>query len=77
MTQHHGQDLGHHRGDREENRIPVWVKALDPLSQFGLVHTLRQRPEINLIGDADLPALLPAPCTHCGRRRSGAAAGPC
>ena len=61
MTQHHGQDLGHHRGDREENRIPVWVKALDPLSQFGLVHTLRQRPEINLIGDADLPALLPAP----------------
>ncbi|MEV0788197.1 response regulator transcription factor [Kribbella sp. NPDC050459] len=58
MTQHHGQHLGHHRG---ENRIPVWVKALDPLSQFGLVHTLRQRPEINLIGDADLPALLPAP----------------
>lgn len=58
MTQHHGQHPGHLRG---ENRIPVWVKALDPLSQFGLVHTLRQRPEINLIGDADLPALLPAP----------------
>ncbi len=38
-------------------RIPVWVKALDPLSQFGLVHALRQRPEIALISDADLAAL--------------------
>lgn len=38
-------------------RIPVWVKALDPVSQFGLVHALRQRPEIALISDADLAAL--------------------
>ncbi|MET7280239.1 response regulator transcription factor [Kribbella sp. NPDC005582] len=38
-------------------RIPVWVKALDPLSQFGLQHALRQRPEVALIGDADLAAL--------------------
>ncbi|MFI5706778.1 LuxR C-terminal-related transcriptional regulator [Kribbella sp. NPDC051620] len=37
-----------------QQRIPVWVKALDPLSQFGLVHALRQRPEILLIGDAEL-----------------------
>ncbi|MEV6415988.1 response regulator transcription factor [Kribbella sp. NPDC051718] len=37
-----------------QQRIPVWVKALDPLSQFGLVHALRQRPEIQLIGDAEL-----------------------
>lgn len=35
-------------------RIPVWVKALDPLSQFGLVYALRQQPEIDLLGDADL-----------------------
>ncbi|RZU01658.1 DNA-binding NarL/FixJ family response regulator [Kribbella rubisoli] len=42
-----------------QNRIPVWVKALDPLSQFGLVHTLRQRPEISLINDTDMTALLP------------------
>ncbi|WUJ70732.1 response regulator transcription factor [Kribbella soli] len=42
-----------------QHRIPVWVKALDPLSQFGLVHTLRQRPEISLINDTDLTALLP------------------
>lgn len=38
-------------------RIPVWVKALDPLSQFGLVYALRQRPEIALISDAGLAAL--------------------
>ncbi|MFC0623930.1 response regulator transcription factor [Kribbella deserti] len=31
------------------HRIPVWVKALDPLSQFGLVYALRQRPEITLL----------------------------
>ena len=37
--------------------IPVWVKALDPLSQFGLAHALGQRPEIALIGDAELAAL--------------------
>jgi DNA-binding NarL/FixJ family response regulator len=37
-----------------QQRIPVWVKALDPLSQFGLVHSLRQRPEVLLIGDAEL-----------------------
>jgi len=40
-----------------QQRIPVWVKALDPLSQFGLVHTLRQRPEIALITDADLASM--------------------
>jgi DNA-binding NarL/FixJ family response regulator len=40
----------------QQHSIPVWVKALDPLSQFGLVHTLRQRPEISLIDDADLSA---------------------
>jgi len=33
------------------------VKALDPLSQFGLLHALRQRPEIALITDADLASL--------------------
>lgn len=37
-----------------QQRIPVWVKALDPLSQFGLVHALRQRPEIVLISEAEL-----------------------
>ena len=41
-----------------QHRIPVWVKALDPLSQFGLVHTLRQCPEISLIDDTDLTGLL-------------------
>lgn len=40
-----------------QQRIPVWVKALDPLSQFGLVHALRQRPEIMLISEADLGEL--------------------
>jgi DNA-binding NarL/FixJ family response regulator len=44
----------------QQHSIPVWVKALDPLSQFGLVHTLRQRPEISLIDDADLSAHVPA-----------------
>ncbi|NIK58734.1 helix-turn-helix transcriptional regulator [Kribbella shirazensis] len=39
--------------------VPVWVKALDPLSQFGLDHALGQRPEVALITDADL-ATLPA-----------------
>lgn len=53
-TQQVGEPLG------EQHRIPVWVKALDPLSQFGLVHTLRQCPEISLIGDADLAAQRPA-----------------
>ncbi|WP_433159127.1 LuxR C-terminal-related transcriptional regulator [Kribbella sp. CA-247076] len=38
-------------------RIPVWVKAFDPLSQFGLVHSLRPRPEVALLSDADLAAL--------------------
>jgi DNA-binding NarL/FixJ family response regulator len=38
-----------------QHRIPVWVKALDPLSQFGLVYTLQQRPEVCLIDDTDLP----------------------
>lgn len=37
-----------------QQRVPVWVKALDPLSRFGLMHALRQRPEILLISDADL-----------------------
>src|SRR3954468_7428401 len=37
-----------------QRRIPVWVKALDPLSQFGLVHALRRRPEVALINDAEL-----------------------
>ncbi|WP_328992997.1 response regulator transcription factor [Kribbella sp. NBC_01245] len=45
------------------HRIPVWVKALDPLSQFGLVHALRQRPEIALLTDADLAQLTP-PTAH-------------
>ena len=40
-----------------QQRIPVWVKALDPLSQFGLVHALRPQREIALIGDADLAVL--------------------
>jgi DNA-binding NarL/FixJ family response regulator len=42
-----------------QHRIPVWVKALDPLSQFGLMYALRQRPEINLINDTDLTAPMP------------------
>ena len=52
--------------------IPVWVKALDPLSQFGLVHALKQRREIALISDADLAALQQSPpadqrlCMQCG-----------
>jgi DNA-binding NarL/FixJ family response regulator len=37
--------------------IPVWVKALDPLSQFGLVHALGQRPEILLTDDPDSAAV--------------------
>jgi DNA-binding NarL/FixJ family response regulator len=40
-----------------QQRISVWVKALDPLSQFGLVYALRQRPEIQLISDAELAEL--------------------
>lgn len=46
-------------GKREmtTQRIPVWVKALDPLSQVGLVHALRQRPEITLLSDGDLSDL--------------------
>jgi DNA-binding NarL/FixJ family response regulator len=40
-----------------QQRIPVWVKALDPLSQFGLVYALRHRPEVVLITDADLASL--------------------
>ncbi len=35
----------------------MWVKALDPLSQFGLLHALRQRPEVALINDAELATL--------------------
>jgi DNA-binding NarL/FixJ family response regulator len=41
----------------KQRRIPVWVKAADPLSQFGLVHALRPRPEIALVSDADLPGI--------------------
>ncbi|GAA2822355.1 helix-turn-helix transcriptional regulator [Kribbella solani] len=41
-----------------EQRIPVWVKALDPLSQFGLVHTLRVRPEVCLLSDDELDVLV-------------------
>ncbi|WP_350275263.1 response regulator transcription factor [Kribbella sp. HUAS MG21] len=37
--------------------VPVWVKALDPLSQFGLDHALRRRPEVALVTDAELAAL--------------------
>ena len=37
--------------------IPVWVKALDPLSQFGLMHALAQRPEIQLIDDPEAAAV--------------------
>ena len=40
-----------------QQRVPVWIKALDPLSQFGLVHALRPRPEIGLLTDADLAAI--------------------
>ncbi|MGW7686138.1 helix-turn-helix domain-containing protein [Kribbella sp. NPDC054772] len=31
--------------------IPVWVKALDPLSQFGLMYALGERPEVSLVSD--------------------------
>ncbi|WP_329000621.1 response regulator transcription factor [Kribbella sp. NBC_00709] len=54
---------GHHR-------IPVWVKALDPLSQFGLVHALRQRPEISLINDTDLAAVMPGLSGLSGDQRT-------
>ncbi|GAA1122685.1 response regulator transcription factor [Kribbella jejuensis] len=37
--------------------IPVWVKALDPLSQFGLVYTLGHRPEVRLIDDPEAAAV--------------------
>jgi DNA-binding NarL/FixJ family response regulator len=37
-----------------QQRIPVWVKALDPLSQTGLGHALGQRAEIRLVGDDEL-----------------------
>jgi len=40
-----------------QQRIPVWVKALDPLSEFGLVYALRQQPGIVLLEDADLAVL--------------------
>ncbi|MEU8223965.1 response regulator transcription factor [Kribbella sp. NPDC048915] len=47
----------HHLEARQaERRIPVWVRAFDPLSEFGLVHALRQCPEISLIDDRDLSA---------------------
>jgi DNA-binding NarL/FixJ family response regulator len=36
-------------------RVPVWVQAMDPLSQFGLLHTLRDRPEVAVITDSELP----------------------
>ena len=35
-------------------RISVYVRALDPLSQAGVIHTLRHRPEIWLVNDDDL-----------------------
>jgi DNA-binding NarL/FixJ family response regulator len=41
----------------KQRRIAVWVKAADPLSQFGLVHALRSRPEIALVSEADLPGI--------------------
>ena len=41
-----------------QHPIPVWVKALDPLSQFGLVHTLKQRPLARLL--VGLRQLLPS-----------------
>ncbi|GAA1593289.1 LuxR C-terminal-related transcriptional regulator [Kribbella hippodromi] len=41
-----------------EQRIPVWVQALDPLSQVGLVHTLRVRPEVCLLSDDELDVLV-------------------
>jgi DNA-binding NarL/FixJ family response regulator len=44
-----------------QQRILVWVKALDPLSQFGLVYALRQRPEIALVNETDLAALQSRP----------------
>jgi hypothetical protein len=47
-----------------QQRIPVWVKALDPLSQFGLLHVLGQRTEVVLITDAELAALQSQPATR-------------
>ncbi|NUR95149.1 MAG: DNA-binding response regulator, partial [Kribbellaceae bacterium] len=38
--------------------IPVWVKALDPLSQFGLVHTLGHRPEVRLVDEPEAAAVV-------------------
>ncbi|HWD82775.1 MAG TPA: response regulator transcription factor [Kribbella sp.] len=37
--------------------IPVWVKAPDPLSQFGLVYTLGHRPEVRLIDEPEAAAV--------------------
>jgi DNA-binding NarL/FixJ family response regulator len=45
-----------HLEDQAERRIPVWVRAFDPLSQFGLLHALRDCPEIDLISDDELAA---------------------
>jgi DNA-binding NarL/FixJ family response regulator len=35
-------------------RINVHIRALDPLSQAGVMHTLRHRPEVWLLTDEDL-----------------------
>jgi DNA-binding NarL/FixJ family response regulator len=45
-----------------QHPVPVWVKALDPLSQSGLVYALGQRPEIVLVSDADLAAFQQGRC---------------
>lgn len=35
-------------------RINVYIRALDPLSQAGVMHTLRHRPEVWLLTEEDL-----------------------
>jgi DNA-binding NarL/FixJ family response regulator len=37
-------------------RINVYIRALDPLSQAGVMHTLRHRPEVCLLTEEDLAA---------------------
>ncbi len=39
------------------DRIPVYVKALDPLSQAGVMHALRHRTEVRLVDGGDLASL--------------------
>jgi DNA-binding NarL/FixJ family response regulator len=38
------------------NRIPVFVYAMDPVSQIGIAAQLRVRPEVRVVGDSEVAA---------------------